>query len=266
MSFVAALLASCSALGNPPAGGTASVVATAQPTAEPSVVAPAPAAEAQSIPEGVVASGAFKSTHGSTKGTVDVVVTGETAELVLRDFVSTHKRLGVRAPFGDAKADPCLDSDAFAFADIVAGKPTDPLILPLSFGRGDPTFISEIALTTSATIGSGGVFKQADGSSECINKVVARARLVWTFAPLRPHLGTLVDGGTRSGAGGKVVIGATGHPVAYNVAPNDLLPEVAARFGITPDDAFYLNPARAGSPEDPMLSVNEVLNLNLRAR
>ncbi len=103
--------------------------------------------------------------------------------------------------------------------------PTDPLILPLSFGRGDPTFISEIALTT---------FKQADGSSDCINQVVARAPLVWTFGPLRPYLDTLVDGGTRSGAGGEVVIDATGRPVAYTVAPNDLLLEVAGRFGITP--------------------------------
>ena len=246
MSFVAALLVSCSARGDASAGGTASVVATAQPTAE-----------AQPIPEGVVASGAFKPADGSTTGTVDVVVTGNLAELVLRDLVSTHERLGVRAPFGDSEADPCVDGAAFAFADIVAGTPTDPLILPLSLGRGDPTFISEIALTTSTP---------TDGSSDCINQVVARAPLVWTFGPLRPYLDTLVDGGTRSGAGGEVVIDATGRPVAYTVAPSDLLPEVAGRFGITPDDAFYLNPARVPSPEDPMLDVNEVLNLNLRAR
>lgn len=261
MSLVAALLVSCSALGDASVEGTASVVATAQPSAEaqPIVTTVLP------IPEGVVASGAFNPADGSTTGTVDVVVKGDLAELVLRDLVSTHERLGVRAPFGDSEADPCMDGDAFAFADIVAGTPTDPLILPLSFGRGDPTFISEIALTTSATLGSDGGFKQADGSSDCINQVVARAPLVWTFGPLRPYLNTLVDGGTRSGAGGEVVIDATGRPVAYTVAPNDLLPEVAGRFGITPDDAFYLNPARASS-EDPMLSVNEVLNLNLRAR
>ncbi|HYO17732.1 MAG TPA: hypothetical protein VES02_03570, partial [Dermatophilaceae bacterium] len=193
-------------------------------------------------------------------------VTGALAKLVLRDLVSTHKQLGVRAPFGDSEADPCVDSEAFAFADIVAGTPTDQLVLPLSFGWGDPTFISEVALTTSATLGSDGGFKQADGSSDCINQVVARALLVWTFGPLRPYLNTLVDGGTRSGAGGKAVADATGRPVAYTVAPNDLLPEVAGRFGITPDDAFYLNPSRAGSPEYPELYVNEVLNLSLRAR
>ncbi|MEP7369627.1 MAG: hypothetical protein ABI662_08230 [Dermatophilaceae bacterium] len=219
-------------------------MATAQPTAQ-----------AQPIPEGVVASGTFNSVDGSTTGTVDVVVTGDLAELVLRDLVSTHKRLGVSAPFGDSAADPCVDDGAFSFGDIVAGTPTD--LTPLWFGRGDPTFISEIALTTVT---------QADGSSHCIYQVVARARLVWTFGPLRPYLDILVDGGTRSGAGGEVVIDATGRPVAYTVAPNDLLPEVAGRFGITPDDAFYLNPTRAGSPEAPMLYVNEVLNLSLHAR
>jgi hypothetical protein len=98
--------------------------------------------------------------------------------MVLRDFVSTHERLGVRAPFGDSEADPCVDGAAFAFADIVAGTPTDPLILPSSFGLGDPTLMSEIALRTS---------KQADGSSDCINEVVARAPLVWTFGSLRPY-------------------------------------------------------------------------------
>ena len=261
VSFVAALLVSCSAPGDASAGGTASVVAIAQPTATAR-----PTAEAQPIPEGVVATGAFNTADGSTTGTVDVVVKGDLAELVLHDFVSTHKRLGVRAPFGASEADPCVDGAAFAFADIVAGTPTDPLILPLWFPWSDPTFISEIALTTSATIGSDGGFKQADGSTDCINQVVARAPLVWTFGPLRPYLDTLKDQGTRSGAGGKVVIDATGRPVAYTVAPNDLLPEVAGRFGITPDDAFYLNPARAGSPEYPTLDVNEVLNLNLRAR
>jgi hypothetical protein len=255
MSFVAALLVSCSAPGDASAGGTASVVTTAQPTAK-----------AQPIPEGVVASGTFRPADGSTTGTVDLVVKGDLVELVLRGFVSTHKRLGVSAPFGDSKPDPCRDGAAFAFADIVAGKPTDPLILPLSIGRGDPTFMSEIALTTSATLGSDGEFKQADGSSNCLNKVVARAPLVWTFGPLRPYLDTVLDGGTRSGAGGKVVIGATGHPVAYTVAPDDVLSKVAARFGISPDDAFYLNPARGGSPEYPTLDANEVLNLNLRAR
>jgi hypothetical protein len=256
MSFVTALLVSCSAPGDASAGATASVAATAQPTAEASVVATAqPTAQAQPIPEGVVASGTFKPADGSTTGTVDVVVTGNLVELVLRDLKSTHKRLGVRAPFGDSKADPCVDGPGFEFADIVAGTPTDPLNLPLEFGRGDPTFISEIALHSPSA--------QADRSSDCINQVVARAPLVWTFGPLRPYLDTLVDGGTRSGAGGKVVIDATGRPVAYTVAPNDLLSEVAGRFGITPDDAFYLNPARAGSPEAPMLLVNEVLNLKL---
>ncbi|HET7739406.1 MAG TPA: hypothetical protein VFL67_02005, partial [Mycobacterium sp.] len=163
-------------------------------------------------------------------------MTGDLAKLELHDLVSTHRRLGVRAPFGNPRTGPCVDGAAFAFADIVAGTPTDPLVMPLSLGRGDPSFISEIALTT---------FRRPDDSNECINKVVARAPLRWTFDPLHPDLDTLVDGGPHGGAGGKVVVDASGRPVAYTVAPNDLLPEVAGRFSIRPDDVFYLNPARA---------------------
>jgi hypothetical protein len=236
---------------------TAQAAAAARPTAtaQPSATAQ-PTAEAQPIRQGVVASGTFHPADGSTTGTVDVVVTGDLAKLVLRDLKSTHERLGVRAPFRHPQTGPCADGAGFAFADIVAGTPTDPLIMPLSLGRGDPTFIREIALTT---------FMPADDSNECINKVVARAPLRWTFRPLRPYLATLVDDGTRGGARGKVMVDASGRPVAYPVAPNDLLPEVAGRFGLTPDDVFYLNPART-SGEDPILKVDEVLNLNLRAR
>lgn len=231
--------------------------ATPQPTATTQPTATAqPTVEARPIPQGVVGSGTFHPADGSTTGTVDIVVTGELAKLVLRDLKSTHKRLGVRAPFRHPQTGPCADGAGFAFADIVAGTPTDPLILDLSLGRGDPTFIREVALTT---------FMPADDSNECINKVVARAPLRWTFRPLRPYLATLVDDGTRGGARGKVMVDASGRTVAYSVAPNDLLPEVAGRFGITPDDVFYLNPARAAG-EDPILQVDEVLNLNLRAR
>ena len=77
---------------------------------------------------------------------------------------------------------------------------------------------------------------------------------------LRPYLDTFVDRGTRSGAGGEVVIDATGRPVAYTVAPNDLLPEVDGRFAITPDDASYLNPAvePRGEPDPAAAQVRTV--------
>ena len=142
--------------------------------------------EARPIPQGVVGSGTFHPADGSTTGTVDIVVTGEFAKLVLRDLKSTHKRLGVRAPFRHPQTGPCADGAGFAFADIVAGTPA-PLILDLSLGRGDPTFIREVALTT---------FMPADDSTECINKVVARVPLGGPFV-LRSYLDTLVDDGTR---------------------------------------------------------------------
>lgn len=246
MSLVAALLVSCTAIGDAPTPASESPVEAAQPTAKP-----------QRVPQGLVASGTFRSTDGSTTGAVDVVVNRHLVELVLRDLETNHERLGVHAPLRDPEADPCMDGHAFWFGDIVDGTRTDPVAMPLSLGRGDPTLVSEIALTT---------FTQADGSSHCIHLVVARAPLVWTFGPLRPYLDSLVDGGIRGGARGELVTDATGRPVAYTVAPNDLLPEVAGRFGITLDDVFYLNPTRGGSYENPMLYVDEVLNLDLRER
>lgn len=55
-------------------------------------------------------------------------------------------------------------------------------------------------------------------------------------------------------------------PVTYVVAPDDLIDEVASRFGITRDDVFYLNPARLPSPMSETLRVGEVLNLSVERR
>ncbi|WP_227497358.1 LysM peptidoglycan-binding domain-containing protein [Planctomonas psychrotolerans] len=76
----------------------------------------------------------------------------------------------------------------------------------------------------------------------------------------------MIDAGSGGGANGQVVTDEAGRPVAYTVAPGDLLAEVAGRFGMYSDDLFHLNPARSPSPEDPVLYVGEALNLDLRKR
>jgi LysM repeat protein len=53
-------------------------------------------------------------------------------------------------------------------------------------------------------------------------------------------------------------------PTSYTVARNDLAEDVAARFGMTADDLFYLNPFRF--PSDEILRVGEELNLTVAAR
>ena len=208
------------------------------------------------MPEGVVASGVFSSVDGSTTGAVDVVVSGEVAEVVLRNFATTHDRLAVSAPLGRAVQARCVDGESFALGDVVPGARPDPLILPLSSGRGDPSFLTEVVVAMHTPPGDSG---------ECINQVVAAAPLTWTFDPRRPFLAALLDGGARAGASGEPVVDGAGRPVAYVAAPDDSFPGVADRFGIRVDDVLYLNPARAHA-EDPLLYVGEELNLDLRAR
>ncbi|WP_150309059.1 hypothetical protein [Planctomonas psychrotolerans] len=131
--------------------------------------AQSPAAQSireEPVPDGVVATGSFTSTDGSTKGAVDVVITADLGEFAVREFATTQERLGVRAPFGRSATEPCVGGGGFAFPDIVAGTPSGPLIMPLSFGRGDPTFITEIVLTTPAA---------PDDAQSCIDRVTARA-------------------------------------------------------------------------------------------
>lgn len=53
---------------------------------------------------------------------------------------------------------------------------------------------------------------------------------------------------------------------ADTVEPNDLIDEVAARFGITVDDLFYLNNSRIPNAGQHTLSVGERLNLSLADR
>ena len=68
----------------------------------------------------------------------------------------------------------------------------------------------------------------------------------------------------RRGSGRRRGLGDV--PVTYVVAPDDLIDEVASRFGITRDDVFYLNPARLPSPMSETLRVGEVLNLSVERR
>ena len=61
-----------------------------------------------------------------------------------------------------------------------------------------------------------------------------------------------------------VVENASG-PARYEVAGGDVLAEIAARFGISVADLFYLNPAR-GKGQEPVVYAGEVFNLDKDGR
>ena len=101
-------------------------------------------------------------------------------------------------------------------------------------------------------------------ANQCYVPVLSSAVLTWTLPDMRPGL-VVADTGETSGARGQVTL-QDGAPLTYTVAPNDSAASVAARFGITVDDLFYLNPIRTTIIEYPMLQIGEVLNVSKEDR
>ena len=123
------------------------------------------------------------------------------------------------------------------------------------FGHGgsslmDPGYLDDLILTRSGA-----------GLEDCFYAVAAVAPLTWTLPDMRPGL-VMSDAGSTGGARGEVEL-SEGDPLAYTVVDDDLLPAIAARFGVTLDDLLYLNPARVVPGDDPALAyVGETLNLD----
>jgi len=101
--------------------------------------------------------------------------------------------------------------------------------------------------------------------NDCLAAVVASASIVWTMSPRRPDL-KATDTGEMAGAKGALSVDDSGAVVSYTVAQGDTLSSIAQRFGISVDDLFYLNPARAPGLEDPSAYTGEVLNLSVADR
>jgi hypothetical protein len=124
--------------------------------------------------------------------------------------------------------------------------PLDP-----DFTDGDPTFLRTVLVK---------LYDPEAFADGCYVPVLSSAVLSWTLPDMRPGL-VVVDSGKTGGATGEVTI-VDGEPVSYTVAPNDMATEVAARFGITVDDLFYLNPVRTTFIKYPLLQLGEVLNIS----
>jgi hypothetical protein len=122
-------------------------------------------------------------------------------------------------------------------------------------GNSNPSYLRALTITQVNT---------ASDSATCPYLLVAYAPLRWTIGDLRPDI-RVADKGWRPGAVGAVVI-KSGHPYSYKVVRGDNLKVIAARFKLNLDQLFYLNPARAPSPTDPVAHVGEVLNLSKNNR
>lgn len=121
-------------------------------------------------------------------------------------------------------------------------------------GWENPSFFHSLILTSKIvpTVG------------ECASAMVAYAQLTWTIGDPRPDI-HVADRGRRTGAEGHAV-DAGGAPKSYTVVAGDNLSSIAARFNLTLDDLFYLNPARTPSPLSTVIETGDVLNLSKLGR
>jgi hypothetical protein len=114
-----------------------------------------------------------------------------------------------------------------------------------SFRRGDPSYFKDFVLLDPAAATPG-----------CLSAIAAVAPIRWTMPDMNPGF-FVYDTGATDGARGVTTM-AGGRPSSYTVVQDDLLPQIAARFGITVDDLLWLNPTRE---EGSGAQVDEVLNL-----
>ena len=238
------VLAGCTVV--PPVAPQTSTAPTTRPVAaRPAALAAGP----------VVATGTFGAPDGQTTGDIVITANGSSQfDYVVSNVVSPLTgQLSVEfspvsftdQAYCEAIGFPIYSLSQFQLAP--AGTANPPNTGKLDFQN--PDFFDTALLTST------------DGSipkTGCYYPVVATAELAWTLPDPRPDL-VVVDGGATGGATGKVTESG-GQPASYEVKPDDVLGEIAARFGITVSDLFYLNPVRDKGVQ-PLAYAGEVFNL-----
>lgn len=207
----------------------------------------------------VVATGSLTSVDGLTTGDVAVTAVGS-GEFGL--VISNYSSPVHADTIADLSAKPFTEEAycANGFMTLSLGNLTlGPTITSdINFTEitlGNPDFLDTLVLTLN------------DGNAPrtgCFYPVVASAPLTWTMPDLRPDI-RVFDNGSTGGATGDVTT-ERGIPVSYRVASGDVMAEIAARFGISVADVFYLNPAREPASQDPVAYTSEVLNLDKAGR
>lgn len=233
------------------------------PTPEPTESA-APAPTLTPIPAGtVLAQGDIASPKGSIHFHFRVVANGDdTFTAQYSGFTST-----LPVPVGVGLFDlPRAVGDGLTYpgvGDRVLGGPTSAATavdVPLSGSGVDPSHLGTLVTYSAAAPGQEVPVEIAAG------KVLAVTTVRWSV-PARQTNVHPKDAGTRANAAGTVAgTTAAGAPAAYTVAPDDLIGDVAARFGITVRDLVWLNEGVQVFGQDQHLYEGTTLNLDPLAR
>jgi hypothetical protein len=222
------------------AGCTIVPPATEAPHSAAKPTAAAAAADPALLAAGtVVARAAFTAPDGLTTG--DIVITADGHHQF--DYVVSNLVTPVTGQI-DVEFSPRPFTDqAYCDADGFAIYSTSQLQLAPAATvnpahEGDLDFRSPDFFDTVLLVSTDGSIPKTG----CFYPVVASADLSWTLPDQRPDL-VVVDSGQTGGAMG-LVAESDGVSASYEVVAGDVLDEIAARFGITVSDLFYLNPER----------------------
>lgn len=228
------------------------------PTQTPPEEAPVSSVEVAELPDGTLGTATLLDAGGAAIGSVVIVRSDEEfleVRVGLTDGAAVERAELMLSPRPISDGETCFDSSPrFGLGMPDEAMPARWGIADL--GTGDPSFLD------AAVLVHGPLEPTAD--EDCFADIVAHGPIEWTFGPLRSELAA-TDHGATGGARGDATLEG-GEPVAYAVAPGDLIEEVAARFGLTADDVHYLNPARTPTGSIDTLHPDEVLNLVVERR
>lgn len=201
---------------------------------------------------GVMATGRLESADGTTVGTVTITAESKKTVVTLSGYrpASTSSLQFFISPY--SAINPCpadrFSLDSGALSDRSTQKWVTPDGIPGNFYDNDPTFLK------TAVIGeSEGSVPDSHG---CVVSPEAVAQLTWMMPATHESLDA-EDSGPRPDAMGSSFM-EDEKLVTYTVASGDTVSEIAARFGITVGDLYYLNPYDAS----PDIEAGEVLNLS----
>ena len=210
------------------------------------------------IPTGTIGTGTLTSDNGTT-GRVSFGFDGTVLTLHIDDLViptaATVDALTAIHPLPESQT--CDDSGfRMDFGQFTTGSGASAWG-DLGILSGDPSGIDQVILVTTPA--------QPDATDpDCLQAVVARADIRWTFEPVRSYLNP-VDSGDMPGAQGAVDV-IDGKPAGYTPATNEYRADVATRFGITADDLTYLNDEQLMRSNKETAPAGRRLNLLLADR
>ena len=229
------------------------------PTPAPTEAA-APAPTLTPIPAGtVLAQGDVASPKGSIHFHFRMVANGDDSFTAQYSGITST----LPVPIGVGLFDlPRKVGDGLTYhgvGDHTLGGPTSGAIaanVPLSGSGVDPSHLGTLVTYSAAAPGQDVPVEIA------ADKVLAVTTVRWSV-PARQTNVHPKDAGTRANANGLVrATTASGAPKTYTVAPDDLIGDVAARFGITVRDLVWLNEGVQVFGEDQHLYEGTSLNLD----